>query len=62
MGGGCRGVITISDWLKSKMEKESVAKKDEITRLNHLGNEGKMEQRLPVILGNQLPKIETRQS
>ena len=44
------------------MEKESVAKKDEITRLNHLGNEGKMEQRFPVILANQLPKIETRQS
>jgi hypothetical protein len=42
VGGGCRGVIEISDWLKTNMEKESVEKKDEITRLNHLGNEGKM--------------------
>ena len=62
MGCGCGGIIKISDWLKTDMEKESVAKKDEITRLNHLGNEGKMEQRFPVILANQLPKIETRQS
>jgi hypothetical protein len=30
----------MSDWLKTNMEKESVENKDEITRLNHLGNEG----------------------
>jgi hypothetical protein len=40
VGSGCRGDIKISDWLLSNMKKESVEKNGEITRLEHLGNEG----------------------
>jgi hypothetical protein len=38
VGGSCERVIKASDWLKIIMEKKSVEKSHEITRLKHLGN------------------------